>query len=74
MAICVMITLLFQGTNMEDALTKAHGIAKLGETHFTNGLNMPKPIIVFLTDGEPTTGITDPQELIKYVSNINKEK
>lgn len=59
---------------MDDALTKAHSIAKLGEKHFTNGTNMPKPIIVFLTDGEPTTGITDPQELIKYVSNTNEEK
>jgi len=59
---------------MEDALTKAHAIAKLGETRFKNGPNSPKPIIVFLTDGEPTTGITEPQELIKYVSNTNQEK
>ncbi|CAH1724076.1 unnamed protein product [Aphis gossypii] len=61
-------------TNMEDALTKAHSIAKLGETRFKDGANTPKPIIVFLTDGEPTTGITEPQELIKYVSNTNEEK
>ncbi|XP_022178934.1 inter-alpha-trypsin inhibitor heavy chain H3-like [Myzus persicae] len=61
-------------TNMEDALTKAHLIAKLGETRFKDGANTPKPIIVFLTDGEPTTGITEPQELIKYVSNTNEEK
>lgn len=59
---------------MEDALTKAHTIAKLGEKRFKNGSNNPKPIIVFLTDGEPTTGITEPQELIKYVSNKNEEK
>ncbi|XP_025205473.1 inter-alpha-trypsin inhibitor heavy chain H4-like isoform X2 [Melanaphis sacchari] len=61
-------------TNMEDALSKAHSIAKLGETRFKDGANTPKPIIVFLTDGEPTTGITEPQELIKYVSNTNEEK
>ena len=61
-------------TNMEDALSKAHSIAKLGETRFKGGANTPKPIIVFLTDGEPTTGITEPQELIKYVSNTNEEK
>ncbi|CAI6345355.1 unnamed protein product [Macrosiphum euphorbiae] len=61
-------------TNMEDALNKAHLIAKLGETRFKDGANTPKPIIVFLTDGEPTTGITEPQELIKYVSNTNEEK
>lgn len=66
--------LLLQGTNMEDALNKAHGIAKLGETRFKDGSNTPKPIIVFLTDGEPTTGITEPQELIRYVSNTNEEK
>lgn len=65
---------LFLGTNMEDALTKAHAIAKLGETRFNNGSNNPKPIIVFLTDGEPTTGITEPQDLIKYVSVTNEEK
>ncbi|XP_050443341.1 inter-alpha-trypsin inhibitor heavy chain H3-like isoform X2 [Adelges cooleyi] len=61
-------------TNMEDALNKALSIAKLGEIRFKNGANTPKPIIVFLTDGEPTTGITESQELIKYVSNINSEK
>ncbi|KAL5240415.1 hypothetical protein ACI65C_007825 [Semiaphis heraclei] len=61
-------------TNMEDALTKAHLIAKLGEKRFTDGANTPKSIIVFLTDGEPTTGITESQELIKYVSNTNEEK
>lgn len=59
---------------MEDALTKAHAIAKLGEKGFKNGSNTPKPIIVFLTDGEPTTGITESQELIRYVSNTNEEK
>lgn len=59
---------------MEDALNKAHAIAKLGEKRFANGSNTPKPIIVFLTDGEPTTGISEPQELIKYVSNLNEER
>lgn len=68
-----MYTVL-QGTNMEDALTKAYLIAKLGEKRFKDSANTPKPIIVFLTDGEPTTGITEPQELIKYVSNTNEEK
>ncbi|XP_050055035.1 inter-alpha-trypsin inhibitor heavy chain H4-like isoform X2 [Aphis gossypii] len=62
-------------TNMEDALTKAHSIAKLGETRFKDGANMPKPIIVFLTDGQPNRGITtNSQELIEYVSNTNIEK
>lgn len=59
---------------MEDALNKAHAIAKLGETRFKDGSNTPKPIIVFLTDGEPTAGITEPQELIRYVSSTNEEK
>jgi len=73
MATVINCTILL-GTNMEDALNKAHLIAKLGETRFKDGANTPKPIIVFLTDGEPTTGITEPQELIKYVSNTNEEK
>lgn len=59
---------------MEDALNKAHSIAKFGKRRFKDGSNTPKPIIVFLTDGEPTTGITEPQELIRYVSNTNEEK
>jgi len=59
---------------MEDALSKAHSIAKMGETRFKDGTNTPKPIIVFLTDGLPNTGITNSQELIKYVSNTNIEK
>lgn len=69
-----MFNKTFIGTNMEDALSKAHTIAKLGETSFRDGSNTPKPIIVFLTDGEPTTGISEPQELIKYVSYTNEEK
>lgn len=70
----MMNILLFQGTNMEDALSKAYDVAKLGEMRFKDGSNAPKPIIVFLTDGEPTTGITEPQKLIKFVSDTNKEK
>ncbi|XP_060854515.1 inter-alpha-trypsin inhibitor heavy chain H3-like [Rhopalosiphum padi] len=61
-------------TNMEDALRKAHSIAKLGETRFKDGANTPKPIIVFLTDGNPNIGISDPENLIQYVSHTNKEK
>lgn len=61
---------------MEDALTKAHAIAKLGEKRFGNKSNTPKPIIVFLTDGEPTYSrtVSGSQELIRYVSNTNEEK
>ncbi|XP_022172077.1 inter-alpha-trypsin inhibitor heavy chain H4-like isoform X2 [Myzus persicae] len=64
----------YKSTNMEDALTKAHSIAKLGETRFKGGANTPKPIIVFLTDGKAVTGITEPQKLIEYVSKMNEEK
>lgn len=67
---CIMLL----STNMEDALNKAHSIAKLGETRFKGGANTPKPIIVFLTDGEPTAGITEPFELLELVSNTNVEK
>jgi hypothetical protein len=66
--------IILQGTNMEDALRKAHYIAKLGETRFKNGANTPKPIIVFLTDGDPNIGISDPENLVQYVSHTNKEK
>jgi len=59
---------------MEDALNNALSIAKWGKMRFKNGAKTPKPIIVFLTDGEMNEGITNPQELIKYVSDTNVDK
>lgn len=67
---CIMIL----GTNMEDALNKALSIAKLGKMNFKGGANTPKPIIMFLTDGEMNEGIINPQELINYVFNSNIDK
>lgn len=66
--------IILLGTNMEDALNKALSITKLSKIHFKDGAKTPKPIIVFLTDGEMNEGITNPQELIKYVSDTNVDK
>ncbi len=52
------------GTNINDALLKA-----LRGT--TNSSDRPH-LIVFLTDGEPTIGVTDPEAILKNVSGANE--
>ncbi|KAL4098181.1 hypothetical protein QTP88_022829 [Uroleucon formosanum] len=71
---CIQSLIPDSSTNMEDALNKALSIAKLGKMNFKGGANTPKPIIMFLTDGEMNEGIINPQELINYVFNSNIDK
>lgn len=59
---------------MEEAFVKAIYTAETGKMVFGNGTNVPIPIVMFLTDGEATTGITNPWELIKYISDFNRQK
>ncbi|XP_050533848.1 inter-alpha-trypsin inhibitor heavy chain H3-like [Daktulosphaira vitifoliae] len=61
-------------TNIEDALKKALDVAKMGDIKFTNGPKKPKPIVVFLTDGQPNTGISQPDELTNFTTHLNTEK
>ena len=52
------------GTNINDALLTALAAAPTDDT--------TRPyLIVFLTDGEPTIGVTDPQEILKNVAAKN---
>lgn len=52
------------GTNINDALLTALDAASDGETD--------RPyLIVFLTDGQPTIGVTDPDEILKHVAGRN---
>ena len=53
------------GTNINDAVTSA--ITMLGKQKGTN-------IIIFLTDGEPTVGETDPERILTNINNTNYNK
>lgn len=53
------------GTNINDALVKALGMIRWS--------SRPR-MIVFLTDGEPTEGITDMKSIIKNVKSANKNQ
>jgi Ca-activated chloride channel family protein len=50
------------GTNINDALLRA--MSMMVEDEFTN-------IVLFLTDGQPTTGVTDYQAIVRNVSTAN---
>lgn len=52
------------GTNINDALIAALNSSLHAET--------PRPyLIVFLTDGQPTIGVTDPDEILKNIAGRN---
>ncbi|OGC43010.1 hypothetical protein A2548_06975, partial [candidate division WOR-1 bacterium RIFOXYD2_FULL_41_8] len=53
------------GTNINEALVKALGMIKWS--------TRPR-MIVFLTDGEPTEGVTEMKDIIANVKNANKNK
>ncbi len=54
------------GTNINQALLDSVGMFKTDSQRV--------PIIVFLTDGEPTEGITSPYVIRKNIKDANKEK
>ena len=51
------------GTNINDALVKASDI-------LAHSNSAGAKMIIFLTDGEPTTGVTSPLQIVKNVVNI----
>lgn len=53
-------------TNMSEALLVSLYLVKLGQDKYQNH----QPIIVFLTDGYPTMGIINLEEIISMVSNL----
>ncbi|XP_017299214.2 inter-alpha-trypsin inhibitor heavy chain H3-like [Diaphorina citri] len=62
------------GTNIIDGLRKAIEMAKVGRETFANKVEIPEPIIIFLTDGEPNVEMSDPEEIIKEVKKLNENK
>jgi hypothetical protein len=67
------------GTNIHDALKNSLLVAKLGlkslnkmESNFSG--NAIESIIIFLTDGDPTVGITNPKKILSMVSELNSQR
>ncbi len=58
------------GTNIEEAMTSAM-LADLPKFDTTRTV---VPITVFLTDGQPTIGLTDPDQLTKKIATANSDK
>ncbi|XP_045761388.1 inter-alpha-trypsin inhibitor heavy chain H6-like isoform X2 [Maniola jurtina] len=65
------------GTNINSALDMAINLIQnvVSQTNLANGTNSDtdnlEPIIIFLTDGEPTVGETDRDRIIRYLSVKN---
>lgn len=57
------------GTNIHGALKTAMLAATASFTNTTSNTTSPRPepIIIFLTDGDPTIGITDPNKILSMV-------
>ncbi|GLG93780.1 Uncharacterized protein GBIM_01130, partial [Gryllus bimaculatus] len=63
------------GTNIHDALRTALAVARDGLRNVTlpEGGPRPEPIVVFLTDGEPTVGESRPHKIFQMVSERNEQ-
>lgn len=59
------------GTNIYDALSTAVNITNAGVSGVKHP---PRPIIIFLTDGDATDGETDPKKIIEMVDRGNSER
>ena len=57
------------GTNIHEALSSA---AKILQN--VNDVGVDAPIMVFLTDGEPTIGVTQPLKILNSIDIANREK
>lgn len=49
-------------------------MAQVGRASFENKVERSEPIVIFLTDGEPNVEMSDPNEIIKTVDQMNKNK
>lgn len=65
----ILVYFYFEGTNIHGALRTAVLAATASFTNFSsNGTTAkPEPIIIFLTDGDPTIGITEPDKILNMV-------
>lgn len=57
------------GTNIADGLKVALHLVDVDKNNNRNA-NAPQPIIIFLTDGDATVGVTDPERILAQVRLI----
>ncbi|XP_069689635.1 inter-alpha-trypsin inhibitor heavy chain H4-like isoform X2 [Periplaneta americana] len=66
---------VYGGTNIYDGLKKALDVAELGRSTWPGRKaadeQRPEPIIIFLTDGQPNTGVSDPDTIVSRVTDSN---
>lgn len=71
----------FNEQNRSDAVSFIEGITALGSTNISGAFETAIPqfnwtsdstanIVIFLTDGEPTTGITNTEDLLDHIENL----
>src|SRR6056297_701554 len=74
---------LFESDKKKDAIDWIYSSSAGGNTNiygsldmalrvFHNAENLQNPILVFLTDGIPTEGITDPESIVKHVNEFSQ--
>lgn len=66
---CFHLFFILAGTNMHDALMDGLKIL-----HDTDKGGTDSPIIVFLTDGDPTVGVTNFKKILNNIEGRNKDK
>lgn len=59
------------GTNIIAALRKSIQIAQWGQKEYAKNA---KPLIIFLTDGQPNVEMSDTDEIVKTVKKLNVDK
>ncbi|XP_054289756.1 inter-alpha-trypsin inhibitor heavy chain H4-like [Macrosteles quadrilineatus] len=64
------------GTNIHGALKTAMLVAGSSfiDTSANDTMANPEPIVIFLTDGDPTIGITDPNKILNMVKELNMKQ
>lgn len=69
---------IFLGTNIYDALKNAIIVAQSGAEKIrkeeTDAEDTLEPIIIFLTDGDPTVGITKHSKILTMVKEYNNPR
>lgn len=58
------------GTDIHNGLTVGLHLIEMANKH-NKDKSAPQPMIVFLTDGDPTIGVTAPEEIISKISEFN---
>lgn len=68
----------FVATNIMGGLREGLKIISEGQTSFSNSKSenpnyeIPQPIMVFLTDGDPNVEVSNPNDIVNFTSHLNE--